>query len=175
MRQLRMRTALSAAALVVGTCAVTAGCGQQHAGSASGGAHAGAAASTPRSATACVWPAGRVSRTHPLTLSDHDNGKSVCVRQGEGVFVFLHGSSIRWWSPIRSSSSALEPRANGQMMLALGVTGAYFVAAHRGTAALTSTRSICGPRVRPTGPTTSGGLHCGGTAMVYKVTVVVTR
>lgn len=174
MRRLRMRGVLAVAAVVIGASAVTAACGQQRAGSAGSAASAAAGAST-RSAVACARPPRQVSQAHPLTLTDRDNGKTVCLPQGAGLFVFLHGSMTRWWSPIKSNSPALAARANGRMMLALGVTGAYFVAARPGTATVTSAKSICGPRVRPTAPTTSTGVHCGGTPMVYKVTLVITR
>lgn len=173
MSRLRMRGVLPIAAVVLSVSAMATACGQQRAGSA---ASSGAAASaSARSAAACVRPSGRMSQAHPLTLTDRDNGRTICLPQGAGLLVFLHGSMTRWWSPIKSNSPALAARANGRMMLALGVTGAYFVALRPGTATVTSAKSICGPRVRPTGPTTSTGVHCGGTPMVYKVTLVITR
>jgi hypothetical protein len=78
----------------------------------------------------------------------------------------------------------MVPRANGHLMVALGVTGGYFVAAKPGVASITSSRNPCGSAPKPpppTGPTTSNQsksdqtkLECADTqTQTFRVTVRV--
>lgn len=86
---------------------------------------------------------GRVPGQRTVSLTSADNHGSFCVPRGTGVFVFLHESTHLPWTPIRSSSAVLEPRPNGALSLARGVTGAFFLAAQAGTAKLTSSEPRC--------------------------------
>jgi hypothetical protein len=97
------------------------------------------------------------------------------VRRGTAVQVFLKGSPAHRWSAIRASGTALEPHANGRMMLALGVTGASFLAMRPGTVTLTSFREPCGPDQTPPNAAAQpgGGVECGA-IMAFRVTVKVT-
>src|SRR5215472_18700725 len=105
---------------------------------------------------AAQGPAKRIS------IGRADNGKTLCVNAGTGMFVFLHGTQSRRWAPLHSSSGALVVKPSGMMSLAVGVTGGYFVAMRAGTATLTSVRSPCHV----------GGSGCpAGTS--FKVTVLV--
>jgi hypothetical protein len=168
-----MRSVSLLAAAVIGMSALAAACGQQQAGSSASGPSGGPAPSTaPPAAAACgsATPTAPPNRT--LTLSFGDNGRSFCVRPGVGVLVYLRGTPQLKWDALKSSSAAMVPKANGHLALALGVTGGYFVAAHPGVAAITSTRSPCGPQVTPTGPTSSNPRKCGITQS-FKVTVRV--
>jgi len=168
-----MRSVSLLAAAVIGTSALAAGCGQQQAGSTASGPSGSPAPSTaPPAAAACgsTTPTAPPHRT--LTLSAGDNGRSFCIRQGIGVLVYLKGTPHLKWGALKSSSAAMVPTANGHLALALGVTGGYFIAAHPGVAAITSTRNPCGPQVTPTGPTTSNQRKCGIT-QTFKVTVRV--
>lgn len=88
-----------------------------------------------------------------VSLGGADNHKTFCVLRGTGIFVFLHSSTLRLWSPIQSSSSVLSRRPSGVMSLVRGETGAYYVAAGLGRATLTSGVSRC-----PSGP--HGGSRC---------------
>jgi hypothetical protein len=167
-----MRSVPLLAAAVIGVSALAAACGQQ-AGPAAGGASSSPAPSTaPPAAAACgsATPTAPPNRT--LTLSAGDSGRSFCIRPGIGVLVYLKGTPQLKWDALKSSSAAMVPTANGHLALALGVTGGYFVAAHPGMAALTSTRSPCGPQATPTGPTSSNPRKCGIT-QTFKVTVRV--
>ena len=162
-----------AAAVIIGTSAMTAACGQQQAGPPAGGSSPSPSGSVAVSAnctgTAPASPARRV-----VTLSASDNGKSFCVRQGTGVLIYLKGTPAVRWTQLRSSSAALVPRANGHLMLMLGTTGGYFVAIRQGVAVITSSRSPCGPRIPPT-PTAHaapGRMHCGAIES-FRVTVQV--
>jgi hypothetical protein len=81
-----------------------------------------------------------------FTITDKDNGKSFCVRAGTGVFVFLHGVPVRMWAQIKPTSAAVQARPSGEMALARGVTGGYFVATRTGAAFLMSVRTPCHAR-----------------------------
>ena len=114
---------------------------------------------------------GTAPRASVITLTSADNGRSVCVRRGTTVQVFLRGTKASRWSAIRASSGALQPRANGHLLLALGVTGVSFVAAHPGTASITSTRQAC-PTPPPNAGSQSGTVECGA-ILGFRVTVRV--
>jgi len=168
-----MRSVSLLAAAVIAVSALAAACGQQQAGQAAGGSSSSPAPSTaPPAAAACgsATPTAPPNRT--LTLSAGDNGRSICIRPGIGVLIYLRGTPQLKWHALKSSSAAMAPAANGHLALALGVTGGYFVAAHPGVAAITSTRSPCGPMATPTGPTSSNPRKCGITQN-FKVTVRV--
>jgi hypothetical protein len=167
-----MRSVSLLAAAVIGVSALATACGQQ-AGPAAGGSSSSPAPSTaPPAAAACgsATPTAPPHRT--LTLNAGDNGRSFCIRPGIGVLVYLKGTQAVKWAALKSSSAAMASAPNGHLALMVGVTGGYFVAAHPGVAAITSTRSPCGPQVTPTGPTTSNQRKCGITQS-FKVTVRV--
>ena len=167
-----MRSVSLLAAAVIGASALTAACGQQKAGSAAGGSPGSPAPPSGPPAAACgsATPTAPPHRT--LTLSTGDNGRSFCIRPGIGVLVYLMGTPKLKWAALKSSSAAMMPTANGHLALTVGVTGGYFVAAHPGVAAITSTRSPCAPLVTPSGPTTSNPRKCGIT-QTFRVTVRV--
>ena len=106
-----------------------------------------------------------------ITLTNADNGRSVCVRRGAAVQVYLRGTQASRWSAIHASSGVLRPRANGHGLLALGVTGASFVAARPGTASITSTRPVC-PTPPPNSGSQSGTVECGA-ILGFRVSVRV--
>jgi hypothetical protein len=97
-----------------------------------------------------------------ITITYADNGRTLCVRRGTAVQVFLRGTTTNRWSAIHASGDALVPHANGRLMLALGVTGASFLAAHPGTATIRSFQQPCGPGATPGNQAAqSGTLECG--------------
>ena len=180
-----MRSVSVLAAVVLGAVALLAGCGQQHAGTPAGPPLARApsplpagASSPPLASSPLPLPppgtchGGRAPRLRVITLTNADNGRSVCVRRGTAVQVYLRGTRASRWSVIRASSAVLESRANGHGLLALGVTGASFVAAHPGTASITSVRMlVCA--TPPNSGAESGGLECGA-ILGFRVSVKVT-
>ena len=168
-----MRSVPVLAAVALGAVAVLPGCGQQHTGTPAGPPLARvpsplpAGTSSPPSASspsplpppgACHG--GRAPRLSVITLTNTDNGRSVCVRRGTAVRVYLRGTQASRWSAIHASSGVLQPHANGHLLLALGVTGGSFIAAHPGTASLTSTRLVC-PTPPPNSGSESGTVECG--------------
>ena len=168
-----MRSVSLLAAAVIGVSALAVACGQQQAGPAASASPSSPAPPTaPPAAAACgsATPTAPPHRT--LTLNAGDNGRSFCIRPGTGVLVYLTGTPKLKWDALKSSSAAMAPAANGHLALTVGVTGGYFVAAHPGVAAITSTRSPCGPQVTPTGPATSNPKKCG-IIQTFKVTVRV--
>ena len=145
------------------TLAAATACGQQSAGSP---ARPAASRSSPAAAAACGAAVPRAGSTVTVTLGD--NEKSLCVRTGTEVLVFLRGTLRNKWAPIHSSSAALAPKPYGGLMLQVGVTGAAFEAARPGVATITSARNPCGP---PTSHPPK--LECG-VIMEYRVTLVMT-
>lgn len=158
-----MRRASIRAAAIIGAAGVIAACGSQSA--AAPAANRGTAAPPGTAARCTVSATPAASSVATLTLSNADNGAVLCVRVGDHVAVLLSGTLARKWAPIHSDSRALTPEANGRLALRVGWTGAFFTAAHPGSARITSTKSACKPG-------TSG--DCG-TSMVFRVTVVVSR
>jgi len=163
-----------ATAVIIGASVLTVACGQQRPAPAAGTPSAiSPAASAPAGAAACGATAAVLGPGRTLTLGSADNRRSFCVKRGTGVLIFLHGTATARWSPLKSSSAALVPSANGHLMLALGVTGGFFVAARSGSAVISSARSRCGSSaVPPTGPATPGKASCGP-AELFRVTVRV--
>ena len=161
-----------AAAVVVGAAAVISACGQQRPGSDQAARTVSCASPriTPTPVfTPLVWPpaAGSAAPRHTVMISVSDNGRSFCVKPGTGVLVILRGTPDRKWAPIHASSRAVVPRANGHLLLALGVTGAYFVAARAGTAVISSARPACAAA-------TPGTASCD-TMLAFRATLVVRK
>ena len=151
-------------AAVISTAVVLSGCGQQH------GTGVGVAAPppSPGSGSSGSCPGGRPATHGKLTITGAESGASFCVTRGTNVVVFLKGTPARKWSPIHASSGVLRPSANGELALALGVTGASFEAARPGTAVITSGRPACGP-----GETASGGSLSCDAILAFRATVTV--
>jgi len=187
-----MRSALALAAVALGAVAVISGCGQQQAGTPAGPPLAVASstplvsappplpvgASPPPSASSPSPPSppgtchgGPAPRLRVITLINADNGRLVCVRRGTAVQVYLRGTQASRWSAIHASSGVLRPHANGRGLLALGVTGASFIAARPGTASITSTRLVC-PTPPPNSGSQSGTVECGS-ILGFRVSVRV--
>lgn len=155
---------LATVALAAG--ALAAGCGRQHQGTPAGPPLGGGspASASPRPGTPAAATCHGTSARHTalITLTYADNGRTLCVRRGTAVQVFLKGTPASRWSAIRASNAVLKPYATGRMMLAIGVTGASFLAARPGTAAITSFRQACGPSATPPNAAAqSGTLECG--------------
>jgi hypothetical protein len=152
-----------AAAFVAGMVTLASGCGNQNTG-AGGGASSSASPAPSPSAARC--PAGsRVIAGSSLTVRNADNGAVFCVSRGTGVLVYLKGTPARMWTRIHAAGGALQPKANGHLMLARGVTGASFVAARPGVAVISSARPVC-PSPSP------GTVGCDST-MAFRVTLAV--
>jgi type V secretory pathway adhesin AidA len=188
-----------AAAAVIGAFGI-AGCAQQTSQSAAGGTSAaatgtGGTAGTPAgtasgtapaatpsaaaqpSATAgsAACTAARQLTARVLTVTAADNGKTYCVGTGTVILVVLRGVPPQRWTAIHASSAALAPRADPRLMLMAGATGASFVAARPGSAAITSTRVPCHVPVSagpPVGDGPAPSAQCGA-VMVFKVTLGV--
>jgi hypothetical protein len=170
-----MRSVPVLAAVALGAVAVISGCGQQHTGAPAGPPRAGAPSPLPTGASS-LPPASSPSppgapragscsvgggpQRRVITLTNADNGRAVCVRRGAAVLVYLRGTQASRWSVIHASSGVLRPRANGHGLLALGVTGASFVAVRPGAASITSIRLVC-PTPPPNSGSQSGTVECG--------------
>jgi hypothetical protein len=176
-----MRSVPVLAAVALGAVTVISGCGQQHTGTPAGAPLAGASFSPsssspspppqPGTRHAGTCDGGPAPRQSVITLTTADNGRSVCVRRGTAVQVYLRGTQASRWSAIHASSGVLRPRANGPLLLAVGVTGASFIAARPGTASITSIRQAC-PTPPPNSGSQSGIMECGA-ILGFRVSVRV--
>jgi hypothetical protein len=181
-------------AVVIGV-AVISGCGQQHAGGvaassgpgpsssassggptsggpSSGGPSSGGPTGAPGSGGGATCHGSPAARAHSLTITAAGNYKTFCVTKGTKISVFLKGTPDRKWAPIHASSGVLRPAANGELALAMGVTGASFLAAEPGTATITSARPVCAKGVPPANGT-PGALACDA-ILAFRVIVRVT-
>ncbi len=167
-----MRSVPVLPAVIIGAVAVIAGCGQQHSGS---GAAAPAPSVSPSAVSVTCRGAPAATRASKLTITAADNGRSFCVTRGTSVVVVLKGTPARNWGPIRASSAALRPSANGEMTRPAGVTSAAYLAVRPGTAIIISGRPACGPATPPKRSSPgSGTLECGA-ILAFRVTVTVVR
>lgn len=169
-----MRALPSLTAVVIIAAAAASACGQR---AASSGTMAGSPSAAAVSRAACQRPAAGASAAAGRTVlvTGSDNGKSLCVRPGTGVMVVLRGSPGRRWAPVHASTGALVPRPNGRLALVVGATGAYFVAAHPGSAVISSARPGCGTATASASPSPrAGGMECG-MAQAFHATIVIRR
>lgn len=178
-----MRSAPALAAVAIGMVALASGCGQRHQGTPAGpplgGSSPASAAPSPSPFSPPTDPTaaychGAAAPHSLVTITYADNGRNVCVRPGTQVQVFLKGTTTNRWSPIHASSTVLTPHANGRMMLALGVTGASYVAVRPGDADLRSFRQVCGPDQTPPNAASQSGIMECGVILAFHVTVIVT-
>ena len=180
-----MRSVPVLVGVALGAMVLASGCGQQHAGTPAGPPLSPSSSSpsavpvvpspvpgAPGTAAKCGSAAPRISL---ITITYADNGRTLCVRPGTAVQVYLKGVATARWSPIRTSNQAvLAPRANGRLMVMAGVTGASFLAVHRGTAAISSLGRPCGPDTTPGNAAAPGGIMECGVIVAFHVTVKVT-
>lgn len=171
-----MRSAPALVAAALGAMVLASGCGQQHQGAPAGppqpvSATAAPLPGDPGTAARCGRPAPPISL---ITITYADNGRTLCVRRGTAVQVYLTGSPANRWMAVHASGDALVPHASGRLTVKLGVTGASFLAAHPGTATITSFREPCGPdQTPPDAGAQSGTLECG-VIIAFHATVKVT-
>jgi hypothetical protein len=176
-----MRSVPALAAVALGAVVLASGCGQQHSGTPAGPP---LSPSSPPATVPSPAPGGpgaaschgaSASRAALITITYANNGQTLCVRRGAAVQVYLKGTPTNRWSAIHASDEAvLTPHANGRLMLRLGVTGASFLAAQRGTATIRSFQQPCGPNATPGNQAAqSGTLECG-VIIAFHATVKVT-
>ena len=110
-------------------------------GSGCGGGSSSSAAPKCEQAPAGIGPDANA------TLQDEDSGRTVCLRQGDVLTVFLHApvGEDRWRPITTHDGGVLTPRSSGVLTLPLGVTAAVYRGEREGTVRLTSTRPPCSP------------------------------
>lgn len=175
-----MRGVPALAAVALGAVVLASGCGQQHAGTPAGPPLSASSSAAPMPSPGPGDPGTAAtcgSAAPPLaliTITYADNGRTLCVRRGTAVQVYLQGTATNRWSAIRASNDVLTPHANGRLMLKLGETGASFLAAHPGIATIRSFQQPCGPNETPgNAAAQSGTLECG-VIIAFHATVKVT-
>lgn len=104
----------------------------------------------------------------PVTISEADNGKTICVGTGSEVGVLLHGTEQEKWSRPEAdqNQNLLVSKASGKLMIPMGVSGAYFAADHAGTVKVHSSRPSCPA-------TTPGSMSCHS-LQNFEVTITIT-
>lgn len=110
---------------------------------ACGGGGRDAGAPTPR-CTRLTPSAGQGPNTG-ATLGVSDSGKTFCVRRGATLTALLRSPdpATPWSTPVTSNATVLQPVANGQLALPLGLSGATFRARSRGGATISAFRPPC--------------------------------
>ena len=98
---------------------------------------------TPTSAAAQATPCRTSASGTTQVLSEANTGSTVCLRVGDRLEVYLHGTPGAPWTPIAVDGTAVGTAVSGKGTLALGVTGGFFVATRPGAARLTSARPAC--------------------------------
>ena len=98
----------------------------------------------------CVTPPAGIGPDASGTLQLADAGKTVCLRAGQVLTVFLQAppSEASWSAVHVSDRSVLQPGNSGVLTLVRGVTGAVLRGHGRGVATLSSSRSPCRPPTR---------------------------
>lgn len=176
-----MRSVPALVTVALGAVLLVSGCGQKHDGIPAGPPLSGSPSSAP-SPSPAPQPgdpgSGACGSAAPpialITITYADNGRTLCVRRGTAVLVYLTGTPKSRWSAIHASGTALIPHPDGRLTLPLGETAASFLAAHRGTAVLSSFRMPCGPeQTPPNAGSQSGTLECG-VIIAFHATVKVT-
>lgn len=76
-------------------------------------------------------------------VTEADSGHAYCLARSAHLEVVLHGTAQDRWSTIKLDGDALRRIPSGKGMLALGVTGGFFIADHAGVVRLISTRRPC--------------------------------
>ena len=174
-----MRSVPVLVALALGAVVLASGCGQQHAGTPAGPPLSASASAAPvpspvpgdPGAASCGSAAPPIAL---ITITYADNGRTLCVRPGTAVQVYLKGTRRTGGRPSTRATTVLTPHAHGRLMLKLGVTGASFLAAHPGTATIRSFQQPCGPNTTPgNAAAQSGAMECG-VIIAFHVTVKVT-
>jgi hypothetical protein len=170
------------AVLAIGVMALASGCGKQHQGTPPGPPLASSPAASPVPAPSPGDPGAAAScrgtsapKAAQVTITNANNGQTVCVRPGTAVLVLLRGLPPHKWTAIHATGTALRPHANGRMTLQFGVTGGSYLAVHRGTSVITSGLMTCGPTQTPPNADaqSGGGMECGG-ILGFRTTVKVT-
>jgi hypothetical protein len=134
------------------------GCGTAHASQPGAGAHTTAAAVHPSaSATAAkrsqVSSAAIASTAVPascrhlagksLTLTLASKGKTICVRVGTHLHVYLQGTRSQPWKEPVATGHALSGIPNGAFSLPVGITAASYAAVRPGQSLIVSIRPPC--------------------------------
>jgi hypothetical protein len=89
-------------------------------------------------------------RTGQVTLTEADNGATVCVATGTSVEIYLHAKTGQQWSQPVPDRTILRPAANGKGALQVGVTAGFYLAAEPGQARVTAQLAPCrGPKPGP--------------------------
>ena len=100
-----------------------------------------------------------------VTVTEADNGKTVCVVRGTRIAVLLRATTSSRWAPVAGEGTVLTRAAAGRGSLPVGVTGAFYTASRAGEEQLDSSRAAC-PSATP------GTVRCGA-VIAYTVTIDV--
>lgn len=174
----------------------TVGCRTAHASQPGAGAHTTASAAYS-SASATAAKRNQVSRAEiastaapascphvtgkSLVLTLASNRKTICLRVGTHMDVYLQGTRSQPWQEPVATGHVLTGIPNGAFSLPVGVTAASYAAVRPGKSLITSVRPPCtGSRagkneLEPSGPVPGHPIRVCAPDRVFVVTIIVTR
>jgi hypothetical protein len=175
----------------------TAGCGTAHASQPDAGAHTSASMAYS-SASATAAKRNQVSRAEiastaapascrhvtgkSLVLTLASNRKTICVRVGTPMDVYLQGTRSQPWREPVATGHALTGIPNGAFSLPVGVAAASYAAVRPGQALIPSVRPPCAGsfagknELEPAGPVPGPyPIRVCAPDRVFVVTIIVLR
>lgn len=163
---LQARTSLAWTAMAMAAATAVLGLGGPLAPGGVASASSLGAPPTGRSLAPCHAPGSR-GPGYDASVGLAQNGKSVCVKVGEKLLVFLRAPNpgANNWGRVMASPTGLLMPAPLTLMLGRGVTGANFKAVRPGTVRLSSQRAAC-PPAKP------GAVACNAIEL-WRVTVFI--
>jgi hypothetical protein len=189
---IRSRTALAACLVAV----AAAGCGTAHASPSAAGAHTTASV-VYSFASATAAKRNQVSRAEmagtaapascrhlagkSLVLTLASNRKTICVRVGTHMDVYLQGTRSQPWQEPVAAGHVLTGVPNGTFSLPAGLTAASYAAVRPGKSLITSVRPPCTGslagknELEPSGPVPGHPIRVCAPSRVFVVTIIVTR
>ncbi len=99
-----------------------------------------------------------------MTVTETDNGSTVCLAMGGTLTVTLHDAAGTRWQEVQAQGDALRTIV-GRGTLPVGVTGGFYSAVQAGTAVVDSSRPNC--------PQASGGAISCHSLLSFQVHVQV--
>lgn len=119
--------------------AVTVGCGT----AASATTVTRSQESSARIAVTGARASCRPVASKSLVLTQASTGKTICVRVGTKVTVYLRGTRSQPWTEPVATGHALKGVPNGAFSLVVGLTAASYAAARPGKSLILSVRPPC--------------------------------
>ena len=129
----------SSGAAICLLAAVTVGCGT----AASATPVTRSQASSAMTAVTAARASCRPVASKKLVLTNASTGKTICVRVGTKILVYLRGTRSQPWVQPSATGRALKAVPNGAFSLVVGLTAASYAAVRSGKSLILSARPPC--------------------------------